>query len=98
MYCAAKAGIDHFSRCVALDEALRPEGARIVSLAPGVIDTDMQSDLRAGGSVGFPDREGFVRRKASGALTTPAEAARRVLGYLARDDFGSQPVADVRDA
>ncbi len=98
MYCAAKAGIDHFSRCVALDEALRPEGARIVSLAPGVIDTDMQSDLRAGDSVGFPDREGFVRMKESGALTTPADAARRVLDYLARDDFGSQPVADVRDA
>ena len=24
------------------------------------------------------------------------EAARRVLAYLARDDFGSQPVADIR--
>ena len=30
-------------------------------------------------------------------LASPDEAARRVLAYLARPDFGSQPVADVRD-
>jgi len=36
--------------------------------------------------------------KESGVLTSPAEAARRVLVYLARKDFGDQPVADVRDA
>lgn len=98
MYCAAKAGMDHFSRCVALDEACHSQGARIVSLAPGVIDTDMQSDLRSGDPTGFPERDGFVRMKETGALTSPAKAAERVLAYLARDDFGGQPVADVRDA
>ena len=98
MYCAAKAGMDHFSRCVALDEALHAHGARIVALAPGVIDTDMQGDLRASDPGNFPDRAGFVRMKESGALTSPADAAQRVLAYLARDDFGSQPVADVREA
>ena len=48
LYCAAKAGMDHFTRCVALDEARQPHGVRIVALAPGVIDTGMQSALRAG--------------------------------------------------
>lgn len=98
LYCAAKAGLDHFSRSVALDEALHPRGARVVSLAPGVIDTRMQDELRAGEPGGFPERDVFVRMKESGALTSPADAARRVLAYLARADFGSMPVADVRDA
>ena len=40
-YCTAKAGMDQFSNCVALEEAAKPNGARVVSLAPGVIDTDM---------------------------------------------------------
>ena len=71
---------------------------RIVSLAPGVIDTDMQGELRAADPGSFPARTGFVRSKESGALTSPADAAKRVLAYLAREDFGSQPVADVRDA
>ncbi len=98
LYCAAKAGMDHFSRCVALDEARQTHPVRIVSLAPGVIDTDMQSALRAGDPAAFPDRDSFVQLQLSNALISPAEAARRVLAYLARVDFGNTVIADVRDA
>jgi benzil reductase ((S)-benzoin forming) len=96
-YCAAKAGMDHFSRAVALEEATLGGGAKIVSLAPGVIDTDMQVQLRGAEAEMFPDRARFERLKAQGQLDTPAAAAAKVLAYLAREDFGSQPVADVRD-
>lgn len=96
-YCAVKAGIDHFTRCLALDEARKPHGARVCSLAPGVIDTDMQLQLRAAAGVEFPDRANFVGLKEKGLLTSPADAARQVLAYLARSDFGSQPIGDVRD-
>lgn len=95
-YCAAKAGMDHFTRCSALDEAHREHGARLVSLAPGVIDTDMQVQLRAGDPAAFPDRSRFVELQRQGQLTAPNTAAARVLAYLNRADFGSQPVADVR--
>jgi NAD(P)-dependent dehydrogenase (short-subunit alcohol dehydrogenase family) len=95
-YCAAKAGMDHYTRCVALEEALRPHGARVCSLAPGVIDTDMQVQLRSADPQRFPDIGNFQGMKDSGALTSPAEAARRVLAFLARGDFGANPVADVR--
>jgi len=97
-YCAAKAGLDHYSRVVALDEALLPHPVRIVALAPGVIDTDMQGELRAAEAAGFPEQFQFVDLKATGQLPTPKAAASRVLAYLARTDFGTQPVADVRDA
>lgn len=95
-YCAAKAGMDHFSRAVALEEAAAPNGARIVSLAPGVIDTDMQVQLRGADAQAFPDRANFEQLKSGGQLISPDEAARRVLAYLARPDFGAEPVADVR--
>ncbi|MCY7306621.1 MAG: SDR family NAD(P)-dependent oxidoreductase [Rhodoferax sp.] len=98
LYCAAKAGMDHFSRCVALEQAGRVNAVRIVSLAPGIIDTDMQTELRAGDPAAFPEHDNFVRMKDSGALKSPADAARRVLTYLAGPDFGDQPLADVRDA
>lgn len=95
-YCAAKAGMDHFTRCSALDEAYREHGARLVSLAPGVIDTDMQVQLRAGDPAAFPDRSRFVELQRQGQLTSPDAAAARVLAFLERADFGEQPVADVR--
>jgi benzil reductase ((S)-benzoin forming) len=97
-YCASKAGMDHLSRALALDEANRPFGAQVVSLAPGVIDTDMQVHLRAGDPAGFPDKANFVGLKEKGQLTPASDAAARVLAYLARADFGANPVADVRDA
>ncbi|MDQ0017288.1 NAD(P)-dependent dehydrogenase (short-subunit alcohol dehydrogenase family) [Variovorax boronicumulans] len=96
-YCAAKAGMDRFSQAVALEEAAAPNGARIVSLAPGIIDTDMQVQLRGASAENFPDRTRFVSMKEEGRLDSPATAAAKVLKYLAREDFGANPVADVRD-
>ena len=96
-YCAAKAGMDHFTRCLALDEALKPQGARVCSLAPGVIDTDMQVQLRGAPGQDFPDRGNFQQLKDQGMLSSPQDAATKVLAYLNRPDFGANPVADVRD-
>jgi NAD(P)-dependent dehydrogenase (short-subunit alcohol dehydrogenase family) len=90
--------MDHFTRCLALDETLKPNGAKVTSLAPGVIDTDMQIQLRGASADKFPDQNGFQQLKATGMLTSPADAAKRILNYLARPDFGSNPVSDVRDA
>ena len=97
-YCAAKAGMDQFTRCAALDEAQKAHGAKLCSLAPGVIDTDMQVQLRSTDPALFPDAENFAQMKTTGSLATPEAAAARVLEWLAREDFGQQPVADVRDA
>jgi len=95
-YCAAKAGMDHFTRCMALDEALQPNGAKVCSLAPGVIDTDMQVQLRGAAGEAFPDQNKFLQLKAHGQLSSPQQAALQVLRFLAHPDFGQEPVADVR--
>jgi NAD(P)-dependent dehydrogenase (short-subunit alcohol dehydrogenase family) len=95
-YCAAKAGMDHFTRCLALEENHLPSGAAVCSLAPGVIDTDMQLQLRSANAAQFPDQSGFASLHEKGQLSSPADAARRLLAYLNRPDFGAEPVADVR--
>ena len=95
-YCAAKAGLDHFTRCLALDEAVKPHGAKVCSLAPGVIDTSMQVQLRGADHAAFPDQPNFAQLQATGMLTAPHDAAARVLAWLQRPDFGAEPVADVR--
>lgn len=95
-YCTAKAGMDQFTRCVALEEAQVPNGAKLCSLAPGVIDTDMQQQLRGADAAAFPDRERFQKLQSAGLLSSPADAAKAVLAWLDRPDFGTEPVADVR--
>ncbi|NDY91684.1 SDR family NAD(P)-dependent oxidoreductase [Ideonella livida] len=95
-YCAAKAGMDHFSRAVALEEAAHPNGARIVSIAPGVIDTDMQVQLRSADPRAFADQSGFARLHQDGQLASAEDTARKLLAWLDRPDYGAEPVADVR--
>lgn len=97
-YCATKAGLDHLARALALEEATQAHGAKVVSLAPGVIDTDMQVQLRSADPALFPERDRFVALQTAGQLDSPAQAATKVLAYLRRADFGAQPVGDVRDA
>jgi benzil reductase ((S)-benzoin forming) len=96
-YCAAKAGLDHLARALALEEAQKPHGARVVSLAPGIIDTDMQVQLRSADPTLFPERDRFAGFKSAGQLYRPAQAAAKLLAYLDLADFGAQPVGDVRD-
>ncbi len=96
-YCAAKAGMDHLARALALEEAEVTGGARVVSLAPGVIDTDMQVQLRSADPAEFSNRQRYLDMQASGQLVSPTEGARRVLAFLQRPDFGANPIGDVRD-
>lgn len=96
-YCAAKAGMNHFTRCVALEEQQKSNGAKLCSLEPGVIDTDMQIQLRSANADEFQDIARFQSLKEQNQLTSPEDAATRVLAYLQRKDFGDNPVANVRD-
>jgi benzil reductase ((S)-benzoin forming) len=93
VYCATKAALDHHARAVALD---RTPGLRIVSIAPGVIDTDMQAEVRATSEDRFPDRQRFVTMKREGRLVSPDRAGRALVELLLSDAFGSDPVTDLR--
>ena len=94
VYCATKAALDHHARSVAADAE---PGLRICSLAPGVIDTDMQAEVRDSTPESFPLHAQFVEMKRSGALASPADCARRLVGYLLDAGFGREPVADLRE-
>jgi benzil reductase ((S)-benzoin forming) len=92
-YCAVKAGLDHLSRALALEA---PD-VGVVSLAPGVIDTDMQVQLRDADPQRFPEQVRFQGLKESGQLQTAEATAASMVRFLMRPDFGKTVVADIRD-
>ncbi|WP_158289702.1 SDR family NAD(P)-dependent oxidoreductase [Paenibacillus flagellatus] len=97
-YCASKAGLDMFTRCVAAEhDGQTGGGVRIVSVAPGVVDTDMQRDIRETSAERFRDRDRFVRLKQAGELTAADEAAAKLLDVLFDDRYPSGSVLDLRD-
>ena len=96
MYSSTKAAVDRFSASVALDEKRKTHPVRIASVAPGVVDTDMQSSLRDTDENIFPDRERYLVLKAEEKLQNPKETAKKLLNYLKNEDFGLEPIADIR--
>lgn len=96
VYCASKAGLDHFTRTLAVEQQAVANPVLAVSLYPGVVDTGMQGEIRAADPAHFPNLPRFTALKAEGQLTAPADCAAAICRYLASPAFGSQPVADIR--
>ncbi|MEN3278628.1 MAG: hypothetical protein V7631_4418 [Massilia sp.] len=95
VYCATKAALDRHAEAIALDG---DPAVRACSLAPGVIDTGMQAEIRATPEARFPMKERFVQLKQQGALTSPEACARALVDYLLAPGFGNRPVDDLRNA
>nr|WP_312475029.1 SDR family oxidoreductase [Achromobacter ruhlandii] len=95
VYCATKAALDMYSRVVKQEQG--ENGARLVSLAPGIVDTDMQAAIRSSDPKSFPALAKFQDFHATGKLSSPANVASRILAYLDRDDFGATEIDDIRN-
>lgn len=76
-YCAGKAAVDRLTECVQLEEA--EHGLRAYSVAPGVIDTAMQSTIRSLDASQFPAIEKFRDLKRREAYNTPKFVADKLL-------------------
>lgn len=93
-YCTGKAGLDHFSICIENEY----EDLKVVSIAPGIIDTDMQGVIRKSSETDFPLIENFKEYKNQGLLSTPEETAGKLVRLMERQDFETlETILDIRD-
>jgi NAD(P)-dependent dehydrogenase (short-subunit alcohol dehydrogenase family) len=94
VYCATKAAMDRYAEVAQLDQGKR---ARIVSMAPGMIDTPMQEKIRATSKTDLPSLDRFLDAHSQQKLATPEGTATRLLKVLASDAFGAKTIDDVRE-
>jgi len=96
-YCTSKAALEMWGRCAA--EELRSRAISVLAIGPGVVDTDMQAQIRASGPRGFPQHKSFVERYESGALASAESVAERIAPVaLAHPMSASGLSLSVRDA
>lgn len=93
VYCATKAAVDIYTQVLAQEHT----GIRAVSLAPGVIDTDMQKNIRSSDIHNFPNVQRFAELHKQGQLASPADTAQHIIQYIDRDDFGTTVLDDIRN-
>ncbi|EMF46157.1 short-chain dehydrogenase/reductase SDR [Planococcus halocryophilus Or1] len=86
--------VDHFSSCIDAEN----EDVKVVSVAPGIIDTGMQEKIRQSDATDFPLIEKFLDYKESGLLSSPEETARLLIEMNERTDFNELPtILDIRN-
>lgn len=92
-YCASKAGLDLFSEVLQLEN---PQ-CKVLSLAPGIVDTPMQTEIRSSDPKLFPDHARFVEYKKDGELASAEEVAQKYLKAINQINLFDKVVVSVRD-
>ena len=69
----------------------------IACIAPGVVDTEMQREIRNADCRDFPLQPRFRALKDGAKLQTAADTAAKIAAMIEAEDFGCKPLADVRD-
>ena len=77
-YCASKAAVGAITRCLAVEWAAK--GIRVLDVAPGYIETDLNRDAFAG-----PLRDFLAKRIPGGKHGTPEDVARLVAAIFTED-------------
>ncbi len=82
VYCASKAALNMLSENFFLEERELGCSPRVYSVSPGVIDTDMQAEIRSTEPSNFSSHRNFVHLKKNNELFSANEAANRLLNLL----------------
>lgn len=81
-YCASKAALNMHTETFFIEEQEKGNAPKVYAVAPGVIDTGMQDQIRAAAPENFSSSENFVALKEEDKLFSPKEAAKRLYRLL----------------
>ena len=97
VYCSTKAGLDMFSQVLNEEVKIDNSNIRVLSLAPGIIDTGMQTEIRSANINEFSGLEKFIDYKANGDLATPENTANLVHRFITEKALPENVLCSVRD-
>lgn len=95
-YCSSKAALDRFSETVYLEELEKGRNIRVYSVAPGVLDTDMQQTIRSSSPIAFSSHENFVKMKEEHELQSPVQTAEKLIKLLSQP-FEGQVISSLKE-
>jgi benzil reductase ((S)-benzoin forming) len=96
-YSASKAALDMLTKTAQLEAEIDNSGIRFFAVAPGVVDTAMQSDIRSASEKSFSSLGKFKKLKENNQLSSPFHAAEKLLSLILHPDKFSDVLQDVRD-
>lgn len=96
MYGSSKAGLNYFTSTTALEQEKNNVPHKIVGFRPGVMDTDMQADIRSSSEEAFADVGKYKEYKEQGKLRDTDVVAKAMLRLL-EQNFENGSIYHVND-
>lgn len=96
LYCASKAAMESFTACVAIEQAQQVNPVTTYVVIPGVIDTQMQDQIRAQDEKQFQELNKFLQLKLDNQLQAPEKVAKAIYKITQSMPQGGNKY-DVRD-
>lgn len=96
-YCTSKAALDMMTRTIALEQEEVKNGVKLLSVYPGVVDTDMQTKIRGTSKEDFKNVERFIELKDTGALSDPKSVGEKIYTLDADGLFNNGAIVDIRN-
>lgn len=87
-YCSSKAALDMYSKTLLLEELELGRSIEVYSLAPGVVDTAMQSKIRSSNVSTFSSVQSFIELKENNQLKSPSDVAKELNDYISKPYTG----------
>lgn len=105
VYCASKAGLDMFSRVVDAEQKVQShhpaenihKGFKIFSIAPGVVDTEMQEGIRSANSEDFSRLEDFIGYKVNNQLSEPKAVSEKYMKLFENISSIKEVLSSIKD-
>lgn len=98
VYCSSKAALDLFSECIMQEAKQRNRtGVFVHSVAPGVVDTDMQAQIREASPEKFFASQRFHDLKQNGDLATPKQVAEKLFKLIGHPEKTEPVVISLAD-
>ena len=97
MYCSSKAGLDMMTKVVSKEQEDVTNGVSIVSIYPGVVDTDMQATVRNAPKENFKSVQKFKDLHEKGQLYSPSFVAKRIYELDKKGEFINGLILDIRN-
>lgn len=97
MYCASKAGLDMMTKVVSKEQKELDNGVSIVSIYPGIVDTEMQKKIRKTSKKHFKAVQRFIDFYEHGDLFSPEQVAKKIYQLDIEGELKSGQILDVRN-
>jgi len=98
-YCGSKSALDMFSSVAESEQqtAYGSNGIKFLSVAPGIVDTQMQTEIRAVDKDHFSRVDTFINYKKENMLTDPQRLAVQLVDLMKNSSKYQNPLLDVRE-